>query len=42
MTLDDIVSKIKRKRKPSRFVDKETKPKRTTPDKDVRPTRYAR
>ena len=42
MTLDDIVSEIKRKRRPSRSVGKETKLKRTTPDKGVRPTRYAR
>jgi hypothetical protein len=42
MTLDDIVSKIKRKRRPSRSVGKETKFKRTTPDTAVRPTRYAR
>ena len=32
MTLDDIVSEIKRKRRPSRSVGKEAKPKRTTPN----------
>jgi hypothetical protein len=41
-TLDDIVSEIKRKRRPSRSVGKEAKPKRTVPDKGVRPARYAR
>ena len=30
MTSDDIVSEIKRKRRPSRSVGKETKPKRAT------------
>ena len=41
-TLDDIVSEIKRKRRPSRSVGKEAKPKRTRPTKGVQPTRYAR
>jgi hypothetical protein len=30
MTLDDVVSEIKRKKRPSRSVGKEAKPKRTT------------
>ena len=42
MTLDSIVSEIKRKRKPSRSASKEAKPKRTMPTKGVQPTRYAR
>jgi hypothetical protein len=43
MTLDDIVSEIKRKRKTGRFVSKEAKPKRTTSKhKSVQPTRLFR
>jgi hypothetical protein len=42
MTLDSIVSEIKRKRRPSRSVSKAAKPKRTRPNKGVQPPRFAR
>ncbi len=42
MALDDIVSEIKRKRRPSRSVGKEAKPKRAAPNKGVVPTRAMR
>ncbi len=42
LTLDDVVSEIKRKRRPSRSASNEAKPKRAAPHKGVQPTRSTR